>query len=186
MKKINLKSVLFLTVAISLSVVTYAQQNQSMMNMNHSKASMAKEGEMQQKGSELLFNDVNLNNAYTHYMMIHTALLKSDTQKVQMMSKMLVGILNKYGKASKPETVASKLAENTNIENQRKLFAELTISMEPIFKDNITKGVIYKNYCPMANGNGAYWYSNTNEIANPYFGGAMKTCGSLKETFKSM
>ncbi len=197
MKKINLKSVFAIVFAIGISSSNYAQQNHDhskmnmktdtgkMMKMKHDKGSMSM---MQQKGTEAQFNDANLNKAYMHYIMINTALTKSNTQKVKMMSKMLANILNNYGKATKSVAIANKLSESTDLKGQRKLFAELTTSMEPIFKNNITKGKVYKNYCPMANGNGAYWFSNSENIVNPYMGtkSTMSSCGSVKETFKSM
>ncbi|WP_457610054.1 DUF3347 domain-containing protein [Lutibacter sp.] len=189
MKKLNFKTVLIIAVTLSVSITTFGQQkhDHSKMNMNHKKGMM--KGEMmQQKMGETQFNDTNLNKAYMHYIMINKALVKSQPKKAQMMSKMLVDILNDYGKASESITAANKLAESDNLENQRKIFAELTISMEPLFKDNISKGKVYKNFCPMANGNGAYWFSDSENIVNPYMGAesSMSSCGSVKETFKSM
>lgn len=44
---------------------------------------------------------------------------------------------------------------------------------------------IYTQYCPMANDNrGASWLSTESNIANPYFGASMLTCGEIKETWK--
>lgn len=192
MKKINLTTILAVVFAISLSITSYAQQNNdpSKMKMDHSKMKMDhSEGNMMQpKTSNAKFNDANLNKAYMHYIMINTALTKSNTAKVKMMSKMLIDILNSYGKAQKSATLASKLAQDVDLKEQRKLFAELTISMDPLFKENITKGNVYKNFCPMANGSGAYWFSNSEKIVNPYMGekSAMSSCGSVKETYKSM
>jgi len=46
----------------------------------------------------------------------------------------------------------------------------------------LEKGMLYLEYCPMANNNtGAYWLSNEKEIKNPYFGDKMLKCGSVKE-----
>jgi len=192
MKKINITTVLAVVFAICLTITSYAQQNNDAgkMKMDHSKMKMDhSEGNMmQQKTSNAQFNDANLNNAYMHYNIIYTALTKSNSAKVKMMSKMLVDILNNYGKAQESATLANKLAQAEDLKEQRKLFAELTISVDPLFKENITNGNVYKNFCPMANGNGAYWFSNSEKIVNPYMGekSAMSSCGSVKETFKSM
>ena len=43
----------------------------------------------------------------------------------------------------------------------------------------------YYQYCPMANRDqGAYWFSETEEIRNPYFGEDMLGCGENRETIK--
>jgi len=43
----------------------------------------------------------------------------------------------------------------------------------------------FYDYCPMAfNNEGAYWLSDQAAIRNPYFGDAMLTCGTVKETLK--
>jgi Cu(I)/Ag(I) efflux system membrane fusion protein len=43
----------------------------------------------------------------------------------------------------------------------------------------------YYQYCPMANRDkGAYWFSETDEIRNPYFGEDMLGCGETRETLK--
>jgi hypothetical protein len=149
-----------------------------MMNMNHNGGNMS-----QQKEMAVVLNNDSLNKAYMHYSMIKEALFKDDIKKVQMASKMLIGILKTYGKAPEASLVATNLSKANNIEEQRKLFAALSLAFEPLIKDHVSKGTIYKNFCPMA---GSYWFSNSEQIVNPYFGGNMTTCGSVKQTYKSM
>jgi Cu(I)/Ag(I) efflux system membrane fusion protein len=49
----------------------------------------------------------------------------------------------------------------------------------------IDNDTTYYQYCPMANGDqGAYWFSSTKEIRNPYFGDMMLSCGETRETLK--
>lgn len=180
MKRINLKSVLLGVIAMSLSVLSYGQQDHNMMNMNHKKGGMMKD----HQSMMVMLKDKNLNKAYMHYIMIKKSLFKADTKRVKMMSQMLVGILNTYGKANEASSIAAKLAASTEVEGQRKLFAELTIAFEPLLKDQVAKGTVYKNFCPMANGSGAYWFSNSENIVNPYMGSAMPGCGEVKETIK--
>lgn len=181
MKKINLKSVLLTAFAVSLSVFTYGQVDHSKMKMTHDKG-----GVMKQKEMAVMLNDANLNKAYMHYTIIKEAMFKGDAKKVQMMSDMLVSILHTYGKAADALNISVALAKADEIKAQRKLFADLTVAFEPLLKGNVTKGAIYKNFCPMANGSGSYWFSNSEKIVNPYFSGNMTGCGSVKETFKSI
>jgi Cu(I)/Ag(I) efflux system membrane fusion protein len=63
----------------------------------------------------------------------------------------------------------------------KKLSAYLTAAIE-------TFGIneeVYSQFCPMADSNrGAYWLSRDKNVLNPYFGDAMLTCGSVKQTIK--
>ena len=91
-------------------------------------------------------------------------------------------LLNVSGDATLKE-IAQTIANADGIENQRKALPDLTASVERLLDNAITSGAIYKQYCPMAfNNTGAYWLSSEKEIRNPYFGDAMLSCGSVKET----
>lgn len=178
----NLKSIMMIALAIGISSGIYAQHDHSKMNMDHKNNDM-----MDHHDNDLVkLNDENLTKAYMHYTMIYEALLEANATKVQMASKMLVKILSSYGKASEAEQVTAELASNSNIKEQRVLFSDLTTKFEPLLKGNITEGEIYKTFCPMANDGGSFWFSNSSKIENPYFGKTMSSCGSVKETFKSI
>ena len=182
MKNLKLKSVAMIVFMVSVSNVTYAQHDHSKMNMKKDNHGMMDHNDIMVK-----LNDKNLTKAYMHYAMIKEALVEANSEKAQKASKMLVGILKKYGKAPKAEKTASKMASKSNIMDQRIVFAELTTAFEPLLKGNIVEGEIYKTFCPMANsGEGSYWFSNSSNIVNPYMDKAMASCGSVKETFKSM
>jgi hypothetical protein len=57
--------------------------------------------------------------------------------------------------------------------------------MEPVLRNALASGEIYKQYCPMAfEGKGDYWYSNSKDIFNPYYGNKMLKCGRVQETIK--
>ena len=57
--------------------------------------------------------------------------------------------------------------------------------MEDILEGAIDSGTVYKQYCPMAfNNTGAYWFSNSKEIFNPYFGEKMLKCGRVEAEIK--
>ena len=79
--------------------------------------------------------------------------------------------------------LAAKLANTSELDEQRKLFSTLSNEMATLVKGGkLSMGMLYLEYCPMANGNtGAYWLSNETEIKNPYFGDKMLKCGSVKE-----
>jgi Protein of unknown function (DUF3347) len=181
MKNLKLKSVVILALAMSLSTVIYAQHDHSKMNMKQDDHDM-----MDNDKSMVKLNDKNLTKAYMHYTMINDALVEANSEKVQKASKMLIAILKKYGGATDAQEIAEKMALNSNLTDQRIIFSQLTTAFEPLLKDNVLEGEIYKTFCPMANDGGSYWFSNSNKIVNPYMGEAMSSCGSVKETFKSM
>jgi len=165
----------------SVTNVISAQHDHSKMNMKQDDHSM-----MNHDKSMVKLNDKNLTKAYMHYTMINNALVEANAEKAQKASKMLVGILKKYGKATDAQKVAEDMASKSNIMDQRVIFSKLTTAFEPLVKGNIVSGEIFKTFCPMANNGGAYWLSNSNTIVNPYLGKDMATCGSVKVTFKSI
>jgi hypothetical protein len=75
-----------------------------------------------------------------------------------------------------------QLAEATDINKQREAFSKVTKGMEVVLDGTIASGQVYKQFCPMAfEGKGDYWYTNTEEIRNPYFGEMMLKCGRVEE-----
>ena len=181
MKNLKLKVVVMIAFIISVSNFTYAQHDHSKMNMKQENHSA-----MNHYGNMVKLNDKNLTKAYMHYTMINEALVEANAEKAQKASKMLVGIIKDYGKAPEAEKAAREMASKSNIMDQRIVFSKLTTAFEPLLKDNVAEGEIYKNFCPMATASGSYWFSNSNKIANPYMDKAMANCGSVKEIFKSM
>ncbi|WJJ96423.1 DUF3347 domain-containing protein [Algibacter luteus] len=181
MKNLKLKSVVMIALIMGMSSIIYAQHDHSKMNMKQNDHSM-----MDHDKSMVKLNDKNLTKAYIHYTMIKNALVEANSEKAQKASKMLVGILKKYGKANDIKKVAEEMSSKSNIIDQRIVFSKLTLVFEPLLKDNIVEGEIYKNFCPMASNGGSYWFSNSNKIVNPYMDKVMASCGSVKEIFKSM
>lgn len=177
----NLKSAVIIALIMSVTNVVTAQHDHSKMNMKQDDHSM-----MNHDKSMVKLNDKNLTKAYMHYTMINNALVEANAEKAQKASKMLVGVLKKYSKANDIQKVAEEMSSKSNIIYQRIVFSKLTTVFEPLLKDNIVEGEIYKNFCPMANDGGSYWFSNSNKIANPYMDKAMASCGSIKEIFKSI
>ena len=79
---------------------------------------------------------------------------------------------------------SKKIASSSDVEIQRTVFTNLSDYVYELAKSTDASEVtLYKQYCPMANGNkGGNWLSSTKEIRNPYFGKMMMSCGSTKET----
>ena len=72
-----------------------------------------------------------------------------------------------------------------NIKHQREHFDMLTKDIYQLVKTFGGGQKLYYDHCPMYNdGKGADWISETKEIANPYLGKSMPTCGTVKEELK--
>ncbi|HSP40424.1 MAG TPA: DUF3347 domain-containing protein, partial [Gillisia sp.] len=76
------------------------------------------------------------------------------------------------------------MAKGENITDIRNSFIELSKTMIGMVKSfELPNETIYVQFCPMANSDkGAEWLSRSSEIANPYYGSAMLTCGEVTET----
>jgi hypothetical protein len=181
MKNLKFNIVVMLGLIMGTSTVIYAQHDHSKMNNKQ-----VDHGVLVHNNNMVKLNDKNLTKAYTYYTMINMALVEANSEKAQKASKMLVGVLKDYGKATDTQKVAEDMAEKSNITDQRIVFSKLTTAFEPLIKENVVEGEIYKNFCPMANDGGSYWFSNSNKIANPYMDKAMASCGSTKEIYKAM
>lgn len=74
----------------------------------------------------------------------------------------------------------------TDIETQRIEFALFNLTFYKSLKTfGLSNVTAYYQFCPMALDNkGAYWFSDSEEIRNPYFGDAMLECGEVIETIK--
>ncbi len=74
-----------------------------------------------------------------------------------------------------------------DIEEARTAFEKVTIALEKVFNQfGMPPGLtLYRMHCPMAFGNeGADWFSNVEEVLNPYFGESMLRCGEVVETLE--
>lgn len=77
---------------------------------------------------------------------------------------------------------ASTIAETNDLGKQRVSFASLSNQMIVLAKAvSLSDKEVYVDYCPMKK---ASWLSLEKPIKNPYYGNAMLTCGSVKETIK--
>lgn len=77
------------------------------------------------------------------------------------------------------------IASTSEIKNQRDHFKRLSAQMISSIKRFGINQKVYSKFCPMAdNDKGAYWLSLEKEIRNPYFGDAMLSCGTIKDTIE--
>lgn len=77
---------------------------------------------------------------------------------------------------------AKNISQNKDLSKQRMNFASLSDDLYSLAKKvKLTTQPIYRDYCPMKK---KYWLSSESKIRNPYYGKAMETCGSIKETLK--
>ena len=80
---------------------------------------------------------------------------------------------------------ADMISRAKTIDEARTAFETLSASMIRVAHQFGATGkvAVYRFHCPMAfNQKGADWLQGTSDIANPWFGSAMFTCGSLEET----
>lgn len=129
------------------------------------------------------FIDGMTGKVWHNYLEIKMALTNSDAKRVKEVAGEMAESFSSEREAMK--SVARKMAGTEDIDKQRELFAEFTEMAGPMFEEALSKGTIYKKFCPMAfNNQGAYWYADVEEIANPYFGDKMLNCGTIEKTIK--
>lgn len=141
-----------------------------------------------------------LTNFYKSYLVMKDAFVASDAKQVHQaastLDKMLdavdMGLLK--GDAHMVWMDHLKVFENSlkaihatsDIEIQRSAFASFNLMFYRSIKTFGLLGITtYYQFCPMAeNDKGAYWFSDSEEIKNPYFGDMMLSCGEVKEIIK--
>jgi len=141
-----------------------------------------------------------LKSFYEAYLEMNEAFIESDAAKVSKTAKTAVTALENIemglleGDAHMAwmdqleilSPALKNIAKNNDLEKQRLEYATFNLTFYKSLKmfglDNDTT---YYQYCSMANGDeGAYWFSETKEIRNPYFGDMMLSCGETRDTLK--
>jgi len=78
-------------------------------------------------------------------------------------------------------THGRKIAENEEVEAQRKQFGFLSTALINSLQAFGYNDTLYVQYCPMAFDNtGANWLSSEEQVLNPYFGDKMLRCGTVQ------
>ncbi len=133
--------------------------------------------------ADVSFTDGMTEKVFQNYLHLKDALVQSDAGEAKKAAGNLAETFTEERAAIK--STAGQIAGTDDMEKQRELFFTLTKQLESLFKEGISSGTIYKQYCPMAFDNqGASWFSEVKEIRNPYFGEKMLKCGKVEETIE--
>ncbi len=129
------------------------------------------------------FKNEDLAIVYQHYINIKKALVQTDAEMAQDNAKELFADLANTETKADLATAARDISTSNDVNAQRTAFSNLTKAMETELEGALASGEIFKQYCPMAfEGKGDYWFSNSEEIRNPYYGDKMLKCGRVEET----
>ena len=129
------------------------------------------------------FKEESTGIVYQHYIDIKNALVQTDASMAQDRAEELLAQLESNNTKAEITTAVRNISTSTDINKQREAFSTLTAAMEAELEGALASGEIYKQFCPMAfEGKGDYWYSNSKEIRNPYYGDKMLKCGRVEET----
>lgn len=138
------------------------------------------------------------NALFTAYFALKDALVVSDAKAAAAHAGALAAAVNAVQmERMKPDVhgvwmevmeplanIAQSIASQTAIDAQRKTFTELSAPLLALAKVAPRAEPVYYDHCPMYQG-GAFWLSQEKPIKNPFYGSAMLTCGSVKETVQS-
>jgi len=163
-------------------------------------AQMGKNEEMKQQFEVSTAFKNQLTEVYEKYLIMKDAFVASDAKKVSAAAKevsnaietMDMGLLKGethmvwMEQLETLEKSIKSIGQLLNIEQQRNEFANFNLTFYKSLKAfGLKDATAYYQYCPMAKRDqGAYWFSDSEEIRNPYFGDAMLGCGENRETLK--
>lgn len=140
-------------------------------------------GEKSEKAAEMgnaEFKDEQVKKIFNSYLSVKDALVASDAEAAKNAAAELQAALKDKKEVA---AIAQNLATAEDINKQREIFSKLTKAMEPVLNGSLSSGKIYKQFCPMAfEGKGDYWFSNSDQIRNPYYGDKMLKCGRVEKT----
>ncbi|MEJ2585422.1 MAG: DUF3347 domain-containing protein [Robiginitalea sp.] len=131
------------------------------------------------------FDQEELNIFFKGYLTLQEALVASDPAKAGE----IAGEMTQIPLEGMPEVSEeiSRLSESDQLREQRDIFFALNKAMVPYLESHLNSGRVYQQFCPMAFENtGAFWFSDSQEILNPYFGDAMLRCGKVEKTYGAL
>ena len=112
--------------------------------------------------------------AFEHYELIRAALAADNLAEALPHAKMLAEKAEAAGGMA-AKKAAEALASAANIEEARKQFGELSTILVPVFQAEAIPGTT-AYMCPMKQ---KPWVQRGDKMANPYYGKAMLTCGTV-------
>ncbi len=138
--------------------------------------------------SEVTFADKQIGDIYNQYLNVKRALVNSSAKMVQIEAKRFRKLIydTKELELEQLKATVELVSLTKEITKQRDFFIAITEEIEKLLSHaKIESGEIYKQFCPMAfDGMGGYWFSDSEEIRNPYYGDKMLKCGSVQKTIK--
>ncbi|MEO7486454.1 MAG: DUF3347 domain-containing protein [Ferruginibacter sp.] len=197
-------------IIIAVSAITFASCNNSDNKSADNKSTqptsaevdkkMAEVTEKQQANTATPATTVSIKEILDGYLKIKNAFAKDNDKDAAMAGNEMVKAFAGFNKAALTtdeakiyndiEDDAREHAEHIgsnagNIKHQREHFDMLSKDIYQLVKTFGGGQKLYYDHCPMYNdGKGANWVSETKEIANPYLGKSMPTCGTVKEELK--
>lgn len=143
---------------------------------------------------------VNISSMVTYYLQMKNAFANDNSKDAGAAGNELVKVFTSFNKTAltaEQAKIYNDIGEDArehaehigsnagNIKHQREHFDMLTKDIYQLVKTFGGGQKLYYDHCPMYNDNkGANWISETKEIANPYLGKSMPTCGTVKEELK--
>ncbi len=142
-----------------------------------------------------------LSSIYTGYLKLQTQLADDDLRKSIDAAVKLHETINTIDPTELEERTAGSWAAakgqldsalqgdltKLSIEKLREQFEPLSLTMLGVVDNfgHASDGPLYRAFCPMAFDNkGAPWLQSDKNIANPYFGAKMPSCGKIERTYE--
>jgi len=180
------------------------QSKRSMMSAAAIDAAKQKEAELTKAPDAVSRLEVSekfqgqLATVYSNYLAIKDALVSDDATSAAVKANAFITSLNKVDMKllssneshmlwmpllDKLKIAANAITKESEITKQRSQFITLSNNMITAVQGFGVQKTVFKQFCPMANNdNGAFWLSNEEQVANPYFGNMMLKCGSVEQT----
>lgn len=178
MKKMSIKAGI-LTMALTTMISCGEKKSNQEAKTNNTTEVEPPEQETKDM-ADVSFSDEMTGKVFQDYLQLRTALVASNAENTQTAARNLAENLTEEREEMKSMVLA--MADTDQLDQQRELFSSFTAKVEPMLKESISEGTIYKQFCPMAfEGNGGYWISDVDEIRNPYYGDRMLKCGEVVE-----
>lgn len=120
------------------------------------------------------YNYSDVQQAYAYYAVLDQALTVDNSKAAQKAATELINALKDVKNSEAALKAATEISATNDLQAQRKAFSMLTTAMYNIFKTEKPGKMLYIHYCSMVK---AYWMDESKDIANPYLGQKMPTCG---------
>ncbi|NJB86086.1 hypothetical protein GGR26_001854 [Lewinella marina] len=129
------------------------------------------------------FQDPLVDKVFQNYLTLRSALVDSDQAAAATAAGNMADTFTED--RAELRTLAQQIADAGDLEVQREHFRELTGQLGDLLESGLSAGTIYRMHCPMAfDGEGGDWYSEVDQVRNPYYGEKMLTCGKVEETIQ--